>query len=316
MKSTKWHIGHCAGFALGVAGAMASWAQAIVPGPLIDPSKITKISDHVYVIPDESRQYIPNVGIVVGQRAVLVIDAGMGLRNGEIVLAEARKHSAGKQLYIVATHHHPEHDTGAAAFPANATMIRSRVQQRDVDEVGMAQADIFAKRAPELAALLAGARDRRADVLFDDEYRLELGGVTVQMHASGPAHTRGDTIFYIEQDRVLFAGDVAQRRVPLLRSPAPSVAGWLKVLPKLKQLNYRILVPSHGRLGDASTVETTEQYLKTVQSRTRELKTQGMTVEQITAQLTKELAPRFSDWQNISETTIGEAVRPAFAEAQ
>ena len=80
-----------AGAASAICWVVAGWAQATDPAPLIAQDDALKISDHVYVILDDGRRYIPNVGIVIGDRATMIIDPGLGLANGEIVLGEARK---------------------------------------------------------------------------------------------------------------------------------------------------------------------------------------------------------------------------------
>ena len=174
--------------------AVAGFAQDTDPAPLIEQDDALRISGHVYVILDDNRRFVPNVGIVIGNKATLVIDPGMGLKNGEIVLEEARKLSDNRKLYVVSTHIHAEHDLGAGAFPEDATMIRSNDQQHDIDEFGLSHAERLSQRSKTLANLLEGAFIKPADVLFDNKYSVDLGGVTVTMHAVGPAHTFGDTI--------------------------------------------------------------------------------------------------------------------------
>lgn len=83
--------------------------------PLVKEGKTVKISPHVYVIPDEQVPMVPNVGIVVGSRATLVVDPGMGPRSGEAVMRETAKVSRNATLYVVNTHFHPEHTTALKA---------------------------------------------------------------------------------------------------------------------------------------------------------------------------------------------------------
>ena len=111
--------------------------------PIVADGKTVKISPNVYVIPDEARRGVPNVGIVVGSRATLVVDPGMGLRSGQAVLREVKKVSKGTELYIVNTHFHPEHTTGELAFPAQTKIIRAKVQQQDIDELGLKAVGTF-----------------------------------------------------------------------------------------------------------------------------------------------------------------------------
>ena len=298
----------------GIGWIAVSWAQETDPTPLVEQDDALKISEHVYVILDDGRRYIPNVGIVVGDRATLVIDPGMGLANGEIVLREARKLSDNEEFYVLSTHFHSEHDLGAAAFPEDTIMIRSRDQHQDIEEFRMSHAERFAQRSTALAELLADAYYRPADVFFDEDYSVDLGGVTVYMYAAGPAHTRGDTVFFVEEDRVLFAGDIAMRKYPRLASPSSGVAVWLEALAPLKQLDVEVLVPSHGSLGDASTIDAYEEYFVTVQSRVGELTNQGFSADEIVELMTSELSLGFSYWQEDATAWIDRAVRAAIAE--
>ena len=106
------------------------------PDPLVKENAVVKLADHTYVIPDGNVPLVPNVGIVVGSRATLVIDPGLGRRNGETILREARKLSKNTEIFIASTHFHPEHTTGYVAFPANAKYVNSTVQESEFEESG------------------------------------------------------------------------------------------------------------------------------------------------------------------------------------
>src|SRR5262245_24758570 len=121
--------------ALGVS-VLAAQQPAGPAVPLVKENTTVKVSEHVYVIPDGNVGGVPNVGIVVGSKAVLVIDTGLGPKNGETVLREVKKLS-NSDIYIVGTHFHSEHILGESAFPASAKVIRVRAQQRDIEEFGV-----------------------------------------------------------------------------------------------------------------------------------------------------------------------------------
>jgi hypothetical protein len=59
--------------------------------PVVKEGQTIKLSEHVFVIPDELRPMVPNVGIVVGTRATLIVDPGLGARSGEAVMRESAK---------------------------------------------------------------------------------------------------------------------------------------------------------------------------------------------------------------------------------
>lgn len=84
-----------------------------------------KVSDHVWAI-----MGWPNIGIIVGNRATLVVDTGLGPRNGATIARVVAKLAPGSQkLFLTTTHFHPEHAGGEAGFPAGTILIRNAVQQ-------------------------------------------------------------------------------------------------------------------------------------------------------------------------------------------
>jgi glyoxylase-like metal-dependent hydrolase (beta-lactamase superfamily II) len=287
-------------------------AQARAPHEsIVLPGTTEKISAHVYVIPDpDTTPGVPNVGIVVGTRAALVIDTGMGERNGRTVLAETEKVAQGRVLYLVSTHVHPEHDLGAGAFPASTKMIRSADEQKDIDEFGLQMAQTFASRSTLNADLLRDATFRKADITFDKEYDLDLGGVSVRILAMGPNHTRGDTAMFVQGDRVLFSGDDAMHGQPAFASPYSSLAHWLASLGVLAALQPAIVVPSHGPLGDAAFITGYRTYLTTIRDRTAVLKRQGRTLDEAVKTISAEMQPHYPDAGRLAG-----AIRAAYTEA-
>src|SRR4051812_46700333 len=174
---------------------VAALAQQPVPQASIVREGVTeKLTSHVWAIPDGGASLVPNVGIIVGKKAVLVIDTGMGTRNAETVLREVARVGAGKPIYIVTTHVHPEHDMGAHAFPKNSKLLRSKDQLADIAAgTGTSLVPMFASRSALNAELLKDARHRDADIVYDKEYTLDLGGVSAKIRAMGLNHTLGDT---------------------------------------------------------------------------------------------------------------------------
>src|SRR5690349_4361240 len=203
------------------AGASAQRGPA--PDPLVKEHATVKLAAHTYAIPDGNVPLVPNVGIVVGSRATLVIDPGLGRRNGETVLREVAKVSTNTELYIASTHFHAEHTTGYVAFPASAKYINAKVQEAEFAEGGLPQIRTFSARSPMTAELLKDATGRKADIPFDRDYLLDLGGIRVRFLVVGPTHTRGDTGLFVEGDGVLFAGDVVMNNSFLAAMPVSSM---------------------------------------------------------------------------------------------
>src|SRR5512139_3173503 len=159
--------------------AVATLATLAAQQPAFIKENVTvKLTDHVWAIPDGNVGGVPNVGIVVGRRATLVVDTGLGPRNGETIVREMNKVSRNAEVYVATTHYHPEHTLGAGAFKG-AKIIMPRIQEQDIRELGADIRNTFASRSASNAELLNGVEYPRVDITFDREHTLDLGGVTV-----------------------------------------------------------------------------------------------------------------------------------------
>lgn len=293
-------------FGLALGGPASGQAPAPFPEPLVRVEGLTRVSAHVQVIPDNSAPLVPNVGFVVGTLGVLVVDTGLGAKNGAAVAAVARRIAPGRQIYLVATHAHPEHDLGAHGFPAGTRVVRSRAQAAEKD-ADLRLAGVFATRSPAVAELLKGAEFRAADVTFEDIYDVDLGGVTARLLALGPAHTPGDTAVWVAADRVLFSGDLAMRAQPSVLAQAATPATWRRALEELEALKPAVVVPSHGPLGDAGYIRGYRAYLDEAARRTAEAKAAGATFEAAAETVWQAMKDRYPD-----RGRLAGAVRMAF----
>jgi glyoxylase-like metal-dependent hydrolase (beta-lactamase superfamily II) len=287
---------------------------APVPDPLVKENATVKLAAHTYAIPDGNVPLVPNVGIVVGSRATLVIDPGLGRRNGEAVLREVAKVSKNSELFIASTHFHAEHTTGYVAFPASAKYINSTTQEADFAEAGLAQIRTFSGRSPATAEILKDATGRKADITFDRDYLLDLGGVRVRLLVVGPTHTRGDTGFFVEGDDVLFTGDVVMNNSFLAAMPVSSMQAWLSAFDKFEALRPRTIVPSHGAIGEGSLIASNRALMLEIQMRVRELKGQGKSADEAATIVQSELPARHPGWPRANG--LAAIARSAYAEAR
>src|SRR3984885_9723301 len=182
--------------ALTTAGAFAQ-----MPQPMVGENT-TQISEHVWAI-----MGFPNIAIVVGSRATLVVDTGMGPKNGATAARVAAKLAPNNhKLFLTTTHFHPEHAAGEPGFPASTILIRNTVQQKEFELNGLSMVDMFAKRSPIQAQWLSNRNFRTPDILFENEAKVDLGGVTARLLWYGGAHTKGDEGTFVEPDDTLVSG--------------------------------------------------------------------------------------------------------------
>ncbi len=278
---------------------LAGFAAAMVSAqnqPLLGENAV-KVSDNVWAI-----MGFPNIGIIVGNRATLVVDTGLGSRNGATAARVAAKLAPGNQkLFLTTTHFHPEHAAGAGGFPAGTILIRDSVQQQEMEQHGQEMVEMFASRSAQQKELLADASLRTPDITFDTELKLDLGGVTARLLWFGGAHTKGDELTFVEPDRTLISGDVVQNKVvPNIFREGGTPSSWLAVLDKVMALNALHVLPDHSAPGDGSMVAQEKGFISDLQHSALELKTRGISAEDAARQLGAEFKTKYPDWPNMN----------------
>jgi glyoxylase-like metal-dependent hydrolase (beta-lactamase superfamily II) len=294
-------------FLLIVMGAilLPAVARAQLKQPLLSEDNLKRVSDHVSVI-----EGFPNIAFVIGSRATLVVDTGLGERNGATVMRVEQKLAKGPILYLTTTHYHSEHTTGEQAFPASTIIIRNSVQQEEMNKGVGAHMEAFRKISAQNLDLLQNVKFRPPDVLFDREAKIDLGGVTARLFYVGPAHTKGDELIFIEEDSVLIPGDIVQKDIfPIMPNPDASVKGWLSILDNVEALHPKFIVPDHGAaIVDASQIGTQRAYFLALQARALDLKKQGVSADDAGKTITAELKAKNPDWPN-PNNVAGEVTR-------
>ena len=297
-----------------LVAATSIWAQrGPAPDPLVREGVTVMLGPHSYAIPDGNVPLVPNIGIVVGSRATLVVDTGLGRRNGETVLREVAKVSRNTELYLVTTHFHVEHTVGYVAFPPSAKYVNSTIQEAEFAEAGTRQIETFASRSPLSAELLKDAPGRKADVTFDREYALDLGGVRVRLLVVGPTHTKGDTLVFVEGDNVLFAGDVVMNRSFVAANQNSSTKAWLAAFERIAAMRPATIVPAHGDIGPGAILGPLQAAVQGIQTRARELKAQGRSADETASIVQMEVQAQQPTWAR--PNGIAALARSAYAEA-
>lgn len=301
-------------FAAGVLGGAAALAQ--FPSPIL-PETTTAVSDHVHVILG-----FPNIAIVTGNRATLVVDTGLGPSNGAIAARVAKKLSKGGKLYLTTTHFHPEHAAGEAGFPPDTILLRSAVQQQELIEHQTELLALFNRLNPEYAKLLQGVGNLRTpDIVFESEATVDLGGATARLMWLGAAHTKGDELVFVEPDRTLISGDVVQNKVvPGVAGEGGSFTSWLTVLDKLEPLKPLHIVPDHSRPSDGSLIAAERAFILDMRSRALAYKKQGLSAADAGTRLADDFKANYPewarnpDWPNLN--SINGFAQRAYAEAR
>jgi glyoxylase-like metal-dependent hydrolase (beta-lactamase superfamily II) len=272
------------------------------PPPVVDPSGITEIADGVWVIPDRRVPLVPNIGIVLGDDAALVVDAGMGPRNGERVLEAAREKAGTRRLLLTLTHFHPEHAFGAQAFAGEASVLVNAAQADELRAKGEAYLGMFRTFGPAVAEALEGVELMKPDETYAGSTTIDLGGRTVRLREQGVAHTLGDQVAVVEDVSVLFAGDLVEEGCfPIFPYFPPDDAdvdgrAWIGVLRALEELEPSLVVPGHGEVGGAELISTQREFMETMRTHVYEAADAGMSADEAVVALEPKLHGLHPQW--------------------
>jgi glyoxylase-like metal-dependent hydrolase (beta-lactamase superfamily II) len=188
----------------------------------------------------------PNTGVVVGDDAVMVIDAQATPLMAREVIRRIRGVTAKPIKYVVLSHYHAVRVLGASAYRAEH-VIASEATRELIAERGAQDMKSEIGRFPRLfrgAGTIPGLT--WPTLTFRDEMTLYLGGLEVKIIHAGPGHTKGDTIVWVPSQRVLFSGDLVEYEAGIYTGDA-HFAEWPGTLEKLRDLKPKALVPGRGR---------------------------------------------------------------------
>lgn len=216
-----------------------------------------------------------NSGVIIGDKGVIVIDAKTTPAGGKELLEDIAKITPKPVTTVILTHSDADHVNGLAAFPTGLTIIAHENNKKEQE-----------------AALAAGGRGAPpadhlpTQVVTKKKENLKIDGVKFELLHWAPAHTSGDLVIYLPEDKIVFTGDIiaAQRPDPLIHlEKHGSSEGWITTTKGIVALDADTFVPGHG---DVQTKEQIEKRLTDTEAKRakiKELVAQGKSLDEIRA---------------------------------
>jgi glyoxylase-like metal-dependent hydrolase (beta-lactamase superfamily II) len=292
--------------------------------------KLVEVADGVHAYLQQGSWGFSNAGLIADRERSLLVDTLYDLRSTERMLAAMRRAvpAAATIEALVNTHANGDHCWGNQLV-AGAEIISSRLAAEEMLELkprlmhtlvrsaaGLARLDPRARRllgllgrlgvprigplaeAAEFVVECFGAFDFRGIQLtvptrtFEDRLALRVGDRRVELIQVGPAHTKGDVLVYLPDQRVVFSGDILFVGSHPIIWQGP-VQNWIAACDRMLALDFNVVVPGHGPVTDRRGVEQTKQYWLTLVDSARRGYAAGASVEEVAVEL---LTHGYADW--------------------
>ncbi len=226
---------------------------------------------------------IANIGFIVGEEAVAVIDSGGTAAQGRRLREAIRRVTGLPIRYVINSHVHPDHIFGNASFLGDRPAFVGHAKLRRA--VAARGAFYLDRLKEELGAVAADTEVVPPSLLVEDQLLLDLGNRRLRVTAHGTAHTDNDLTVYDEATRTWWLGDLLfVERIPVVDG---SLKGWLAVMAELRGRSPARVVPGHGPVvADlAPALDAQGRYLRSLLEEIRAVIRAGGTMEQAVARV-------------------------------
>ena len=216
-----------------------------------------------------------NSGVIIGDKGVVVIDAKTRASDGQQLLAEIAKITPKPVTTVIETHSDGDHVNGIAAFPEGITVI-AHANNKKEQETALAAGGRGAPPAGHLPTRVVTANHET----------LHVEGVTIEAYHWAPAHTSGDLVLYLPQDKITFTGDIIVAQSPdtlIHLEKNGSSAGWIETVNGMAGFDCDRYVPGHGNVQSKAEVRTRLRTVSEKREHIQALAKQGKSLDEVKA---------------------------------
>ncbi len=272
----------------------------------LDDKKTTfeQLSPHCWAYTAEGD---PNSGVIIGEKFIMVSDATATPAMARDLIKHIRTVSDKPIKYVLLTHYHAVRVLGASAYVAEGAteVIASRGTYELIVERGAQDMQSEMERFPRLfrgadsvpgltwpTLVIGDGQPGRQGSL-----EVDLGGVKVSIWHPGPGHTRGDTIAWVEEEKVLFSGDLVEYEAGVYTGDA-QLEEWPATLEALRALGAEAIVPGRGEAMKGKddvnkALDYTKRWVTTLFQAGKEAAAAGMDLKSAMAHTRKSMDPVF-----------------------
>jgi cyclase len=246
-----------------------------------------------------------NAGLVADGEQTLLIDTLFDLKLTEQMLSDMRRAvpAASRIDTLVNTHANGDHCYGNQLV-GDARIVSSERTATEMAELPATAMAALVQQAPNMGELgefflrcfgafdFAGIEMVLPDERFSGELTLRVGSREVRLIEVGPAHTQGDTLALLPDDRVLFSGDILFHGAHPIAWAGP-VSNWIAACERILAMDLEVIVPGHGPLADQQAIRELKAYFEYLYEQARARHAEGMTSLEAAGSISLD---RWADW--------------------
>lgn len=286
----KRKVGFLGNFLLG------SIALLMVCGTAFAAERLTQISDNVYAYVDtknssKDSSFGANAGIIIGKDGIAVVDTLISSKEAKCFIRDIRSISRKPIKYVINTHYHLDHVFGNSEFAKLGAIIIAQENAKksmedtakktldNISEYGLAEQD------------MKGTKLAYPVLSYGDKMTIDLGGQMIELIHARHSHTDGDTLVYLPDKNVIFAGDILFTGYhPFLGEG--NIDEWVKELDDMMGMDIEKIVPGHGPVSGKKDLKEMKEYILLFDQKAKELAGESNDAQKIATEIQKYLPNR------------------------
>ncbi|MCX5805140.1 MAG: MBL fold metallo-hydrolase [Proteobacteria bacterium] len=258
--------------------------------------KMTKIAENVYAYVDtknssKDNSFGANAGIIIGKNGIVVVDTMISAKEAKRFIRDIRTISRKPIKYVVNTHYHLDHVFGNSEFVKLGAVV---IAQENDKKAMINSAGETLKNIGEYgltAKDMEGTTPSYPVLTYGDRMTIDIGGQQIELIHARHSHTGGDTLVYLSDKKILFAGDILFTNYhPFLGEG--NVEEWAKELDDIKSMDVEKIIPGHGPLSGKKDLDDMKEYIIMFDQKAKELASQSDDVQKIVAAIQSALPQR------------------------
>ncbi len=264
--------------------------------PAVAAEKLTRIADNVYTYVDvrggsRDNSFGANAGIIIGNDGIVVVDTLISAREAKRFIKDIRAISDKPIRYVINTHYHLDHAFGNSEFAKLGAVIVAQENDKKLMEKTAGETLKNIGQFGLTAEDMAGTTPQYPAITYGDRMTIDIGGQEIELLHALNSHTSGDTLVYLRDKKILFAGDILFTNYhPFLGEG--NITEWARQLDAIRAMDVEKIIPGHGPLSGKKDCEDMKAYILLFDRKAKELASKSKDAGAIAAELKKVLPER------------------------